>query len=501
MSNLSSKAAIIAFGAGIAQVITVLSTVILARILTPADLGTYKQIFLLYSISAPIFITGIPASIYYFLVRLKKEEEKRLFVARSISLLFILGLLLGIFVSLSSLWAPKLIRNPQLTAPLVVFGIYAFANVSEQFLQPILVLYNRLKMLLVYPLAKGFLIFSFTIASALIFNKNLLLIILAVSLVSLLLPIFAIVYTKNLLSLKSLMKIDRKNYKAQLSYGIPLALTSVVGIIAWEFDKLVVSINFPPELYAVYVLGATEIPFVGLIRSSVTQVVLPEMSKAHSEDRIKDLVSIWHNSIRKLSLLIVPIFFVAMVFSKEIITILYSEKFSASVPYFRIYLLLLIVRVASYGIILQAIGKTRENLKGSLAFLTVNAVLNPVLVVTIGLIGPAIATVVSTFTNVIYYIFVIKKFMAFSLRDIFPWWVVGKTFLISASAGIVFIPFVLYSNLPDIYQVVFATLLYGFVYFFVSSKFGLLTDADKRLLKRTTGKFLAKLKGGLGWKS
>ncbi|MEX0621771.1 MAG: oligosaccharide flippase family protein [Candidatus Woykebacteria bacterium] len=494
MSNLSSKAAVIAFGAGIAQLITVLSTVILARILTQADLGTYKQIFLIYHLLAPIFITGIPASIYYFLARLKKEDEKKLFVARSISLLFILGLLLGVFVSLSSLWAPKLMQNPQLGILLIVFGVYAFAHVSEQFFQPILVLYNRVKMLLVYPLAKGVLIFSFTIASALIFNKNLVLIVLSVSLISLLLPIFAIVYTKNLLSLKTLMKIDLKNYKAQLAYGIPLALTSVVGIIAWEFDKLVVSINFPPELYAVYVLGATEIPFVGLIRSSVTQVILPEMSREYAEGKVKHLVDIWHNSIRKLSIVILPIFVLAMVFSKEIITTLYSEKFASSVPYFRIYLLLLIVRVASYGIILQAIGKTRENLKGSVAFFTVNAVLNPVLVVFLGLIGPAIATVISTFTNVIYYIVVIKRFMKFSLRDIFPWYSVSKNFFIAVLAGIVFVPIILFLDVPDLPRLIASTLIYSLVYFLIIYKFAILTDADKRFIKRTSNKALRLLR-------
>src|SRR3989344_7982481 len=121
------------------------------------------------------------------------------------------------------------------------------------------------------------------------------------------------------------------------------------------------------------------------------------MAQVYSEGNLKRFVALWHASIRKLSLVVLPIFIVAMVFSHEIITILYSEKFATSVPYFRIYLLLLLIRVASYGIILQAIGKTKENLKGSIFFFILNGILNPVLVVWLGLIGPAIATVISTF--------------------------------------------------------------------------------------------------------
>ena len=150
MNNLTSKAGLIAFGSGAAQIITILSTIVLARILSKGDLGTYKQTFLLYHIVAPIFIAGVPSSIFYFLPRLKKEEDKKMFVVRSISLLVTLGLLLGLFVSLSSFWAPKIMHNDKLGPLLVVFGFYAFAGITEGFFQPVLVIYNKLKMLLLY---------------------------------------------------------------------------------------------------------------------------------------------------------------------------------------------------------------------------------------------------------------------------------------------------------------------------------------------------------------
>src|SRR3990172_5227493 len=94
--RLTSKAGILTFGISIAQLVTLLSTIVLARILTKENLGTYKQVFLTYQIIAPIFITGVPASILYFLPRFKKQIDKKLFAARSIALLVILGLFLGV---------------------------------------------------------------------------------------------------------------------------------------------------------------------------------------------------------------------------------------------------------------------------------------------------------------------------------------------------------------------------------------------------------------------
>src|SRR3990172_8226259 len=99
--NLSSKAGLVAFGSGLAQVITILISVVLARLLTKSDFGTSKQVFLLYAIFAPVFITGIPASIYYFLSILKNDKDKNLCVSRSITLLLILSIVLAVFISSS----------------------------------------------------------------------------------------------------------------------------------------------------------------------------------------------------------------------------------------------------------------------------------------------------------------------------------------------------------------------------------------------------------------
>ncbi|HEX7456425.1 MAG TPA: oligosaccharide flippase family protein [Candidatus Nanoarchaeia archaeon] len=493
MKNLTSKAGLIGFGTAVFQVFTILSTLVLARILTQEDLGTYKQVFLVNNLIVPIFAAGVPAGIFYFLPRLKQEKDKKLFISRSIGLLFLLGLSLGVAVSLSSFLVPKIMHNEKLTILLVIFGLYAFGHLAVSFFEPVLVVYNRLKALFIYPMVYGAASFIIIVGLALLFDGDLKAVVTGVSLASLVFFIFALVFTKTFLSLRKTFSFNLESYKSQLAYGVPLGLTSIIGLLAWEFDKLVVSVNFSPELYAVYVLGATEIPFVSMIRGSVTKVILPEMVKVYAEGNLKELVRLWHSSIRKISLIILPIFVVAMIFSHEIITILYSEKFSSSVPFFRIYLFLLIIRVASYGIILQAIGKTRENLKGSIFFFIANGILNVVLVSTLGLIGPATATVLATFLSVIYYIVVIKGCIRFSFSDMLPWLVILRNFVLAIVAAVALIPG-FYSNLPALTNVILSTILYAFVYIFLITKFGVFTRDDKELLRSYFVKTLVLLK-------
>ena len=481
MNNLTSKAGILTAGSAVGQVFLILTTIVLARLLSKGDLGTYKQVFLVNSLLIPIFAAGIPASIFYFLPRFSQEVDKKLFIARTISLLWVIGIGLGIFITLSGFWAPKIMHNAALAPLLIIFGLYAFGSLAASFFEPVMVIYNKLKILLLYPILHALLAFVTVVGIAIFTDGNLKIMIFGISVVSVLFAVVTVLLTKKTLKLEKIFEFNLDNYKDQLAYGIPLGLTSIIGVLAWEFDKLIVSFNFTPELYAVYVIGATEIPFVSLIRTSVSKVILPEMAKVYAEGNLKKFVDLWHASIRKLSLIILPIFVIATVFSHEIITILYSEKFASSVPYFRIYLFLLLIRVASYGIILQAIGKTKENLKGSLVFFSTNAVLNVLLVSWLGLIGPALATVIATFLNVFYYIVVIKKYIKFTWEQVFPWGVVLKNLAVAIMATVVVMPS-FYLKLPDLVNVLVFGGLYFLVYLILISILGILTKSDKDLL-------------------
>ena len=47
----------------------------LARILLPVELGSYRQLFLIYSTFSTLLLLGIPQSILYFLPKLKHIDS------------------------------------------------------------------------------------------------------------------------------------------------------------------------------------------------------------------------------------------------------------------------------------------------------------------------------------------------------------------------------------------------------------------------------------------
>ena len=63
-----------------------------------------------------------------------------------------------------------------------------------------------------------------------------------------------------------------------LQYGIPLALTGAVGILGGQLDRIVVTSNFSPADYAVYAIGAAQVPLLYLVRQPVKNVRVRALS-------------------------------------------------------------------------------------------------------------------------------------------------------------------------------------------------------------------------------
>ena len=74
--SLADKAGIIGLGRFLRALGKLLLAIIIVRLLSKFDYGTYRQIFMLYSLFSIIFFLGLPTSVYYFVPRINKEDSK-----------------------------------------------------------------------------------------------------------------------------------------------------------------------------------------------------------------------------------------------------------------------------------------------------------------------------------------------------------------------------------------------------------------------------------------
>ena len=221
-----------------------------------------------------------------------------------------------------------------------------------------------------------------------------------------------------------------------LAYGLPLALTGLAGRLAWQFDRVVVSRQFSAALFAVYSIGAVELPLTTVVQQSVNAVLVPALTRHYAVGDIAGMAALWRRAIRRSSLVLLPMFVFFMLTADEVIRLLFGDGFERSVGVFRIYLLLVPLRVATYGLITQAIGRTRINLVGSFVLLAANGVLVLALVGPLGLLGPALGTVLATFVLAGYYLVRLRAVLGMPIRALFPWPLLAANLAISAAAGL-----------------------------------------------------------------
>ena len=202
-------------------------------------------------------------------------------------------------------------------------------------------------------------------------------------------------------------------------------------------DKIFISSFFNTEKFAEYANGAMELPFIGIITGSIMAVLMPEFVKLYDSKNIKAFIKIWDSSIKKVAFIFFPLMCFLFIFSEQFIIIFFSEKYLESVNIFRIYLLQLPCKITILGIILLSMNQTSFVLKSTLLYLAFNILLNFIFINALGIIGPAIATIISLYIiSFLQLVYISIKFKI-KFSQIFPWGILMKLIVISISSGII----------------------------------------------------------------
>jgi O-antigen/teichoic acid export membrane protein len=433
--SLTRQAGALATGALGTQVLAIVLLVALARLVSKPELGGYQQISLIYGILQPLLVGGIPAALLYFVPRSHDLAEKRVWVGNSYLLLGASGLAISIVIAVARVPIADAIGNPDLAGPLLVYAPHPFFAFVTSIASTALVAVRRAGVAAILTTFTGALtLVAVLVAVAIEPNTAHMAAGLVVSAAcAAVVSTFAVYRIVGV----SFRRADAtRGVRTLLAYGLPLALTGLVGRVAWQFDRLVVSHRFSPALFAVYAIGAVELPITSIVQQSVNAVLVPALSERYAANDLHGMAALWRRAIRRTSLVLLPAFVFFMIAAEPTMVVFFGSGYADSVSIFRIYLLLVPIRVATYGIITQAIGRTRINLMGSFLFLGVNAILVLALVGPLGLKGPALGTVLATAALAGYYLIRLRSVLGMSIRALFPWRLLAANLAVSALAGV-----------------------------------------------------------------
>ncbi|HOV15887.1 MAG TPA: oligosaccharide flippase family protein [Candidatus Cloacimonadota bacterium] len=487
-NNLVKQAGILSAADFCRLVVKTIIGIILARVLTQADYGTYRQLFLIYLLIFSVFMMGLPQSIYYFVPRGGKEEQRK-FLRQTLDLLTILGLIGSLILLFGRFGIGKIFNNPNLPQALLLYALYPFFMFISQLYYYVMIGLQQTRK------AAGFTIFSVScdfvlILGTALLTRNLQAVIAAVMISVIIQWIYARLKINPYCRDGKPFTFDRILLKEQLAYSLPIGVSTIIGVFSGQLDKLLVSSYFRPEQFAVFSVGAVELPFISILTSSVNSVILPEMNKKDNQTAITDL---YKGTVRKNALLLFPLFVLCFLFAPHIIQILYSDKYSAAAVFFRIYLLTVPLRIATYSVMFQVFNQTKYIFIITGITLLANVGLSISLIHFIGIKGPAISSISVTYLSVLLYLILTKSKLKLNLKDLFPLSALGKTFLASILAGVLTYP-ILQLRLPLFWQLVFGSLLFIPLYYFIGNWVKAIQPYDNELLKNMCSSILLRLK-------
>ncbi|WP_374593240.1 lipopolysaccharide biosynthesis protein [Aquabacterium sp.] len=487
MSSLSDKAGFLIVANFIKYAVGFVMPMVLVRLLNQADYGTYQQMQLVNTIVSGILTLGLPTSVYYFFHHVKPHQHAAL-RSQTTWMLIASGCLAGLGVA----WAAGLIGSRMNNATLVgLLPLYAlsiaFLIASEQF-TPFMISQDRYRvavsfetgetivrvLILIVPLSLGYglkgLVLAAVMYAALRFVLR-----------------TVILFKSGGATDPAQAGAGQSFVKEQLAYSTPLALMSIVGLVGGQLDRGLVAAYFTPVDYAIYSVGALEIPLDVIFQASVANVLRASLPPLIRDGRMQEVTRLMRESVRKLAIIVLPSFIFLYGHSQEFITLLFTSRYEQSVSVFRIYLFLIPLHMFVLSMIPQIFGKTKTNLYIVITTATIHLMLSFVLLKVVGFYGPAISGVVSSYIASLIFFMVAKRLIGATLSEMLPWLSLAKV-VAAALAGLVAARALGAVTASGLMNLTLGGVLYSVVFFAVGAVIGLFTEGDWALARRWLGK-------------
>ena len=399
-----------------ARVLTMLvqfvSPIFLVRILSPVDYGLYQE-FILYAMLSVSFIEfSASSNLLYFVPRDSARERAYITGTAVLNLLFT-----AIGVAAIILFHGRLgeLTSWDITTPLLA---YVITYVNLDFLEMYWIATRRTTNVLYYGLTLAVLR---TLVVVLVAHYTQSVVSMVYALVAFqtakCLFVGAYLLRKRLL----LWKVNWDVVRAQMRFIVPLGAAAVVLYFNNEISKVIVSAQLGAIALAMYSVGSRQIPFTGIIRASVSDVVFPEIVRLNTTDPRHGL-ALWKRTNLIQTFLVAPIFFSAFFYADVIITTLFTAEYIKAVPIFRIYLLLMLFKDSiEMGAPLRAMHRNRVFIYGNILSLAVNVGLLYGLFRVYPYYGPAAAFVATTAALQVFLGSQIIRAYGVHFRELFLW--------------------------------------------------------------------------------
>jgi O-antigen/teichoic acid export membrane protein len=418
---LSGPALWLVAGRGVGFAATFLVPLVLVRLFDQETFGTYKQLFLIYGTLFGLAQLGVAESLYFFVPRRPAAAGRH--AANAVITLVAAGLGCAVALTLAAPVVAGWLKNPELESTLPLIGVFVGLMLTSALFEIVLVARDRYRAAAwtyaVSDVARA----GFILVPALLIGGLRGLLIGAVAFAALRLAVMLWVFARGLdLTLRPSVAMWRE----QWIYTLPFALAVGLEVVQANLHNYVVAARFDPAIFAIYAVGCLQIPLVEVLTTSSANVMMVAMA-GEGGDRGGAALALWHDTTRRLALVIFPLVVFLVALAPEVITVLFTRQYLASVPVFQLWTCALVFAVPCVDAVLRARAQTRFLLGLNVVRLAMVIALIGWCLQAFGLPGAVLAMLAATAATRAIAIGRLARLLGVRAGTVLPWKSLGVT--------------------------------------------------------------------------
>lgn len=386
------RAGDLALGTGLVQAANALTYILLARLLTPVEYGWYRQLFLLNQVFWAVGFSALPVALNYFGASAAGRSERAAVIRLHLGTTAIIAAVAALVLVLNAAPIAGLLNNPALGQLLPLYAPYPAAYMFHSLVSTVMIVQQRTRYVPVY-MGVTALVTSVPVLVAAGWIGDLRIVVMTASGSAMLCAVGAIVAS---LALSRDPGATELRLRHIMAYALPLLAAAGISTFALKLDQFAVARLLGAATFAVYAVGAFELPLYSLLKSASTMAIMPEITAAAQRRDWDAILGMWRDLLRKNAAMIFPVSAVLVVFAHEFIVVLFGERYAAAGPILMLFSLLGPIRAVTFGLILRACGYTSADLAGAVFFLVVVAIALGPAIDLFGVVGAAATVVIAT---------------------------------------------------------------------------------------------------------
>ena len=267
-----------------------------------------------------------------------------------------------------------------------------------------------------------------------------------------------------------------QSFKTFTSYGIPLYVSQILVGFIYSYQNLMLAIFATNVDVGNFKAAANFVTLITVVSIPITTALFPAFSKLNSTMNEKTK-TFFKFANKYTTLLIVPIATLLIIFSKEIVQIIYGSTYQAAAFFLSIYCLLYFLVGLGYlnlTSLFNGLGETRITLKTSLITLLAILILSPLLTKAYGVPGLLAALLSANAASTCYSMYVAKRNfqIEFDTKSLIKIYLIG---MVSTIPSLLLLQI---SLLPRLINVAVGGLLYFAIYITLTPITGIVNNSE-----------------------